>query len=285
MTSLTTLSARTPAADLMPYIERDGGVIVTDFFGAESLATVNRELDDKVRTHHAGTDNGADHLRRFHGHQTKRFTRLFEMSPTFRRVLDDEMVKAFADRFLLQDGGPYWLNAAQAIVRGPGETLQAWHRDNGNWPAFNQLQPQLPQATVSLMFALTDFTEENGATRVFPGSHLPENYGQQYPLENAVTVEMPAGSVFMYLGGTLHAGGANTTNDQWRRGIFLGFCLGYLVPSEASPLQYPLDMVREWSPRAQQLLGFRGYEPGHIKGGRLWNIDYEDSARFLGLDD
>ena len=284
MASLTTLSATTHMTDVIPFIERDGGVILQDFFDPTTLTAINQELDDKVTRHHAGTDNGADHLRRFHGKQTKRFTRLFELSPTFRQVLDDATVKAFADHFLLEQGGPYWLNSAQAIVRGPGEELQAWHRDNGNWPAFNQLQPQLPQATVSLMFALTDFTERTGATRVFPGSHLPENYGQRYPLENAVTVEMPAGSVFLYLGGTLHAGGANTTADEWRRGIFLGFCLGYLVPSEASALQYPLEMVRNWSPRAQQLLGFRGYEPGHIKGGRLWNVDYEDTTRFLGLE-
>ena len=285
MTTLTSVPFGSDVGDIIRHLERDGGVVVNDFFDTRELDAINRELDDAVSRHPAGARTGTRHLRKFHGQQTKRLTRLFDISPTFRRVLDDELVAAYADHFLLEAAGPYWLNSAQAIVRGPGEVEQFFHRDNGNWPVFGELQKQLPQATVSMMFALTEFTEKNGATRILPASHRPENYDKEPDPAAAIAVEMPAGSVVMYLGSTLHAGGANTTLDEWRRGIFLGFCLGWLVPSEASVLQYPLDLVREFSPRAQQLLGFKGYESGRWRGGRLWNIDYEDVALVLGLDE
>ena len=273
------------ASDVIAHVERDGAVVVDDFFDAAELAAINAEMDEAIAQHQPGARTGEQHRKKFHGRQTKRLTRLFGISPTFRRVLDDELIKAFADHFLLEPSGPYWLNSAQAIVRGPGEADQSLHRDNGNWPLFAELQKQLPQATVSFMFAMTEFSAQTGATRVVLRSHLPENYDLKPDLADAVPVDMSPGSVLMYLGSTLHAGGANVTADQWRRGIFLAFCLGWLVPSEVSILEYSLDMVREFSPRARQLLGFKGYEPGRRRGGRLWNIDYEDLGVVLGLDE
>ena len=275
----------TQANDIIAHVERDGGVVVNDFFDPAELAAINTEMDDAIAGHQAGAQTGEQHRKKFHGPHTKRLTRLFGISPTFRRVLDDELIKTFADHFLLEPSGPYWLNSAQAIVRGPGEADQSLHRDNGNWPLFAELQKQLPEATVSFMFAMTEFTAQTGATRVVPRSHLPEHYDREADISTAVPIEMTAGSVLMYLGSTLHGGGANETSDQWRRGIFLAFCLGWLVPSEVSVLEYPLEMVREFSPRARQLLGFKGYEPGRRRGGRLWNIDYEDLGVALGLDE
>ncbi len=282
MTALASLPFGTEPGDIIAQVECDGGVVVNDFFDATELAAINAEMDDAIAGHQPGARTGAGHRKKFHGTQTKRLTRLFGISPTFRRVLDDALIKAFADHFLLEPSGPYWLNSAQAMIRGPGEVDQSLHRDNGNWPLFAKLQNQLPEATVSFMFAMTPFTTQTGATRVVPRSHLPENYDREPDTNDGVTVEMAAGSVLMYLGSTLHAGGANVTSDQWRRGIFLAFCLGWLVPSEASVLEYPLETVREFSPRARQLLGFKGYEPGHRRGGRLWNIDYEDLGVVLG---
>jgi len=266
-------------------IERDGGAIVTDFFNVSEVKAINSEMNSAIDEHRPGARTGEEFRKEFHGKNTKRITRLFAISPTFRRVLDDPLLKAIADHFLLAPSGPYWLNSAQAIIRGPGEGVQTFHRDNGNWPVFAQLQQQLPQATVSFMFAMTPFTAATGATVVVPYSHLRENYERRFDLTKAIPVEMPAGSVFAYLGSTLHAGGANTTADQWRRGIFLAFCLGWLVPSEVSVLEYPLDMARGLSARGRQLLGFKGYEPGRGRGGKLWNIDYEDIGFKLGLDE
>ena len=285
MTDLMSVPFGTKASDAISYVERDGGVVVNDFFDAAALAAINAEMDEAIAHRQAGARTGEQFRKKFHGLQTKRFTRLFGISPTFRRVLDDTLIKAFADHFLLEPSGPYWLNSAQAIVRGPGEADQTLHRDNGNWPLFASLQTQLPEATISFMFAMTDFSTETGATRVVPGSHRAENYDCEVERAEIVSVEMSAGSVFVYLGSTLHGGGANETSDEWRRGIFLAFCLGWLVPSEVSVLEYPLEMVREFSPRARQLLGFKGYEPGRRRGGRLWNIDYEDLGVVLGLDE
>jgi ectoine hydroxylase-related dioxygenase (phytanoyl-CoA dioxygenase family) len=285
VTALASLPFGSKPSDIIAHVESDGGVIVSDFFDTGELTTINADMDDAIQRRQPGARTGGGHRKKFHGVHTKRLTRLFGISPTFRRVLDDALIKAVADHFLLEPSGPYWLNSAQAIVRGPGEANQALHRDNGNWPLFANLQKQLPEATVSFMFAMTEFNAQTGATRVVPRSHLPENYDREAHMADAVPVDMAAGSVLIYLGSTLHGGGANETPDQWRRGIFLAFCLGWLVPSEVSVLEYPLEMVRSFSPRARQLLGFKGYEPGRRRGGRLWNIDYEDLGVVLGFDE
>ncbi len=109
------------------------------------------------------------------------------------------------------------------------------------------------------MFALTDFTIENGATQVVPGSHkwLPEREARQ---EEILQAEMSAGSALMYLGATIHGGGANTTKDQHRRGMFLGYVVGWLRAEENAFLTVPIEKVREMPVRIQELLGYKAHQ-------------------------
>jgi len=122
-----------------------------------------------------------------------------------------------------------------------------------------------PQIICNTMWALTDFTEENGATRVVPGSHLadqPPDVGHHY---ETVAAEMPKGSVLVFVGSLWHGGGANRT-DERRVGIAMNYCAGFIRQQENQQLGLPRDLVRGFPRRLQELIGYSVYNGliGHI---------------------
>ena len=126
------------------------------------------------------------------------------------------------------------------------------------------------------MFALSDFTAENGATRVAPGSHLWSDYSRQATDDEITQAVMPAGSGMIYLGKTLHSAGANKTESEARFGMHLSYVLGWLTPEEAGCLGVTEDRAKTFTKQQQQLLGYRCYDASDLNGGRLWTVDYED---------
>jgi ectoine hydroxylase-related dioxygenase (phytanoyl-CoA dioxygenase family) len=154
------------------------------------------------------------------------------------------------------------VSSLSSINIGPGEAAQPLHADD-------QLIP-LPKPHVSIicnsMWALTDFTEANGATRLVPGSHRADRSPQPFG-EPAQTVaaEMPAGSVLVFDGSIWHGGGANRTGDR-RLGIAMNYCAGWLRQQENQQLGIPLEIARGFSPRLRKLVGYGLYKAliGHI---------------------
>jgi ectoine hydroxylase-related dioxygenase (phytanoyl-CoA dioxygenase family) len=154
------------------------------------------------------------------------------------------------------------VSSLSAIDIGPGEAAQPLHADD-------QLIP-LPKPHVSIicnsMWALTDFTAENGATRLVPGTHRadrsPQPFGEQV---ETVAAEMKAGSVLVFDGSIWHGGGANQSSG-WRLGLAMNYCAGWLRQQENQQLGIPLDIARAFSPRLRRLVGFGLYRGliGHI---------------------
>lgn len=253
--------------------DREGGLILEDFIAPDLLGRLQSEVAPLVTSKTPGsTTEGL--WTEFHGEQTKRITGLPAHSPAWVELLEDERYRAMGDRYLGE--GEYWLNTGQLICIGPGETPQLLHRDELNWPQAMREE----EITVTAIFALTDFTEENGATVLAPGSnHWP---GLLPPVEPEQTCRatMPAGSALLYSGKIIHGGGANTTPDQWRVGLHAGFCRGWLRAEENYALTIPLEKARTFPPSVQYLLGFRSYDPEF--GARLGLVDYDDAARLLG---
>ena len=130
------------------------------------------------------------------------------------------------------------------------------------------------------MIALVDFTEDNGATRLVPGSH-------RWPLDRSpqedelVPAVMRAGSAVVYLGSTWHAGGANVTTDTWRRGMHLSYVLGWLRTEENHFLATPPDVARTLSRRAQELLGYAAHDAVESGGGYLGALDLRDPVDLI----
>ena len=255
-TALTTVSRNAGMEEILAMIERDGGVIVEDMIDPETLRLLNAELDESVANTAPGSRTDDRLWKTFHGQSTVRFTRIATRSKTFVELLLHPTMLAWADNALLPSCGSYWLNTGQMMVIGPGEPAQALHRDNANWPFFSQFGPKAPEVTVSCMFALSDFTDEVGATRVIPGSHLWPDYNVDGHQSQTVGAVMKAGSGLMYSGRVIHGAGANRTGDQFRRGLHVSYVLGWLTPEEASPLGVPWEVVRNLPKKAHRLLGY-----------------------------
>jgi ectoine hydroxylase-related dioxygenase (phytanoyl-CoA dioxygenase family) len=195
----------------------------------------------------------------FEGVRTTRIYNLLARGAIYQQVPVHEHVLPIVEGVL--DRGCL-VSSLSSIAIGPGEAAQPLHADD-------QLIP-LPKPHVSIicnsMWALTDFTAENGATRVVPGSHRADRSPQPFgePVET-IAAEMPAGSVMVFDGSIWHGGGANRTNER-RLGLAMNYCSGWMRQQENQQLGIPLEIARTFSPRLRALAGFGLYRKliGHI---------------------
>lgn len=204
---------------------------------------------------------------RFEGARTVRTYNLLARGEIWQQVPVHPVVLGLVEHVI----GPECLVSSLASISiHPGETAQVLHADD---QAFALAKPHSPVVCNS-MWALTDFTEANGATRLIPGSHLREcspEYGRHY---DSIPAEMPRGSVLVWHGSLWHGGGANTTDGR-RYGIAMNYCAGWVRQQENQQLGLPLDTVRRFEPRLQQLCGFDTYR------GLIGHIDRQTPAERL----
>lgn len=195
----------------------------------------------------------------FEGRQTVRAYNLLAHGEVFHFLPVHEEILPIVDAALGQD---CLLSTIGSIAIGPGEVEQPIHSDDQVIP---MPRPHAP-LIINAMWALTDFTAGNGATRVVPGSHLasePPEYGREY---ETLPVEMGRGSVMIWNGSLWHAGGANCTDDR-RIGVSVNYCAGYLRQEENQQLGVPPEIVRSLPKRLQSLIGYDVYHGviGHIE--------------------
>lgn len=263
--------------DVLSELDSAGGVIVQDMLGAGVADRIKAELAADYDRWSPGSRSGLDVWETFHGRKTIRFTGLAARSQTFvDHGLLNPLLLAVCDSVLLKSAADYWLNTGQVMAVGPGEQAQYLHRDENNWPEAVADDREL---TISCMFALNDFTIENGATVVQPGSQklaAGVRRGDADTDDDFETAyaEMPAGSGMIYTGKVVHGAGTNST-DQWRYGMHVSFVVGWLRPEEASPLMVDRKRAAELPPRARDLLGWSSYHSAG--GGRTWLVDFEDA--------
>ena len=165
------------------------------------------------------------------------------------------------------------VSSLSSIAICGGETAQPIHADDQLMPL---AKPHVP-TVCNTMWAITDFTEANGATRVIPGSHLADhspNFGQEY---ESVPAEMPKGSVLVWHGSLWHGGGANST-DQRRVGVAMNYCAGWIRQQENQQLGIPRDIARRFPPRLRELVGYGIYS------GLIGHIDKRNPAELLDDD-
>ena len=198
----------------------------------------------------------------FYGARTKRFGRLLIRSAHAETLVRHPLVTGIVERVLSPWCDTVQLNLTQAIAVHPGALPQLPHRDQDMWRG----ETGEIEYLVNVMWPLTPYTRENGATLVWPESHGRRALDPAAPFSE-FPVEMPPGSALMFLGSTLHGAGANHT-DAVRRGCIVSYCLGWLKPYENQWLAYPPDVARSFPPELAALVGYRQHRPnlGNYEG-------------------
>jgi ectoine hydroxylase-related dioxygenase (phytanoyl-CoA dioxygenase family) len=251
----------TAASDEVAEAMLDQGAAIIEHLLPDDVCD---RLHDELAPWIAATPAGADE---FSGLATRRTGALLARSVASRDLIAHPLLLSTVDKVLWPSKTTFQLHLTQVITIGPGSPAQQLHRDQWCFDFFEF--PEDVQVEVGTMFALDDFTEANGATRVALGSHR-----EQVDLKNAaefatVPAEMPAGSIVLYTGRTVHGGGANTS-DQDRVGINVDYALGWLRQEENQYLSVPLDVARELPEDIQRLMGYRqgAYALGYIDDSR-----------------
>jgi ectoine hydroxylase-related dioxygenase (phytanoyl-CoA dioxygenase family) len=249
-----------PEASINAVVEAirlDGAVIVDHLVSDELLDQMTDELGASL----AETESGSDE---FNGLHTRRTGALIARSEAVRQLVQHPLILG-ATAEILSHSTNFQLHITQAIAIGPDSPAQAIHRDQWAWDFFPF--PDGYEVECSAIWALTDFTEANGATRVVPGSHLAGD-GKSYVEEDSVPAEMERGSVVFYTGSEYHGGGANRSNET-RIGVQCSYALGWLRQEENQYLSVPLDIAKTLP---VDLLRLMGYEKGSFTLGYIDNM-------------
>lgn len=232
-----------PIEDMVATMNRDGGFILRDLIAPADLAQLRTELDPYIFATQPGADD-------FSGSHTTRTGALIARSAAVRDLAINPLIQAIVAGFLGPWSERFQLHISQVIRLMPGQAAQTIHRDQWSWSrALHHLDAEL-----SVIAALTDFTEENGATVAVPGSGLWADDRLAQPEEICQAV-MPAGSAIVYSGRMLHGGGENRSSSD-RIGLQLSYALGWLRQEENQYLSCPPDVARTLPPEVTRLIGY-----------------------------
>jgi ectoine hydroxylase-related dioxygenase (phytanoyl-CoA dioxygenase family) len=276
--ALQRLPVSAPLDAFAQALKDDGGLIVEDFLAADVVARIREE----VAAARAAANPGLKHLNPmiqfFFGDKTRHVNGMAAQSRSFAtEVLIHPVFLGICDRVLLPACARYQLNLGHLIDRGPGAEAQLLHRDEDVWVHVPRPHPELQVAS---MIALEDFRVDNGATRLVPGSHRWPRERKPEPHEIADAV-MPAGSAVIYLGSTIHGGGANTTLSEWRPGLHISYTLGWLRTEENNYLAVPPEIARTLPRAAQEVLGYAVHDAIASAGGYLGMLGLRDPVDLL----
>lgn len=275
----------TPKEEVLKILKEDAGVIIKGMLTPDQVARFNADVQPQMDKIPAGSSKTNEGAQDFHGANTKRLTNLVTHSKTFREeIIDHDKVHQLAHAILSPWCDTYWMGTAQVIEIGPGNKAQPLHRDFENYMAFKEMGVKAPDVICNFLIALSPCTEENGATRIIPGSQNWPDYDDRGTPEMTVAAELEPGDALFFTGKIAHGGGANVTTDQYRRAVAFTFNLGWLVPEEAYPFVVDMELVRTLSPRVQQILGFRSFTADLYGLPGLWQVNYEEIADYIGLN-
>jgi ectoine hydroxylase-related dioxygenase (phytanoyl-CoA dioxygenase family) len=259
------MTTATSAEEVVAHVDAvaaDGYTIVEDAIEpdlVDALAADLVRLERDLGIEPAGN--------RFEGARTWRIYNLLVHGELYERIPVHPAVLPIVEGVL--DAGCL-VSSLSSIAIGPGEAAQPLHADDQLIP----LPRPHPPTVCNTMWALTDFTEDNGATRLVPGSHRRDRAPRPDETGGSIPAEMARGSVLVWHGSLWHGGGANATGSR-RVGIAMNYCAGWVRQQENQQLGIPADTVRRFSPRLRELVGYGVYR------GLIGHIDKRSPASLL----
>ncbi|MEC7414423.1 MAG: phytanoyl-CoA dioxygenase family protein [Pseudomonadota bacterium] len=242
--TLTTLTPEATVEEVVQLLRQDGALIIKDIISPQVVDQLTAEMQPYINATPTGRDE-------FTGHTTRRTGALAARSAACRDLIVNDLVLGSAKEYLKPFTRKIILHLTQTIDIGPGAAAQEIHRDRYAWGKYlpREIEPQF-----NTIWALTDFTAENGATQCVPGSQ-DWDWSQSHTAEQICQAEMTKGSVFIYSGSVLHAGGENRSSAH-RLGLNLTYCLGWLRQEENQYLSCPPEIAKNFDPALQDLLGY-----------------------------
>ena len=232
--------------DVVNSIDHQGYAVVEDFLAAAEVAAIREAFNSEVlitQMRAIGTSTGC----------TWRAHNLLAKTRATDAIVLDPRLRAIVSGVI---GKYHQINITTLFNTLPGETRQDLHQDDGLWPIPRPHPPFL----CNVLFAFDDFTKENGATHLVPGSHL--RTGQVDQSAESVQIQMKSGTALFWEGGLWHGGGANVTPDQERMGFFISHLVSYLRPSDLHLVSVPREAARQMPQRLQRLLGYYPFGNG-----------------------
>ena len=252
--SVTHLPAGATADEIHDVLLRDGALIIDDLADIDLIDRVLAEMTPYIEATPPGSDD-------FSGRNTRRTGALVARSPSSHELIQHPMILDVTGK-LLHRAQSYQLHLTQVISIGPDSPGQSIHRDQWAFDFFEF--PSDHHVQCNTIWALTDFTEENGATRLMPGSQdLPNSF--EHTVDETVPAEMSKGSCLLYTGKVYHGGGANRS-DETRIGLNITYDVGWLRQEENQYLSVPHDVAATLSDDLLRLIGYRigAYALGYI---------------------
>ena len=243
---------RPPTEDLVEVLEEDGAAVIHNMADHDLLDQIEHELRPYLEA------NRFDFKTEFNGQDTLRVASMLKVSRTAANLVAHPLVLEVAETILSPYCDNFRLNSSDAIEIYPGQTAQKLHRDEDD--LYPIIDPKA-EYQISAMWALTDFTRENGATQLVLNSHR-ENRSRPYTDDDVIQAVMPKGSMLFYQGSTIHGGGANV-GDTPRLGVISTYNLGWLRREENMYLTIPRDIAESYPEPVRRLLGYQ------VHGGTL----------------
>ena len=245
----TPLVPRLPATaaprEVVAALREFGCAIIENLVAPHVMDEIAQELAPYLDETQLGNDA-------FIGYSTRRTGSLIARSPAFRPLAEHPTVLAALDEILGDHASSYQLHLTQVIAIGTDEVAQPVHRDQWAFDFFDF--PGGFEVECHCMWAMTDFSADNGATRVIPGSnHWADKLRPSF--NDTIAAEMSKGSVMLYVGSLYHGGGPNTTQAV-RMGINVGYTLSWLRQEENQYLACPPELARELPVELAKLIGY-----------------------------
>ena len=246
------------ADEAVASIREHGYVIIDELVPQATMDRLEAELDPYLEKSRYATIPGFD------GPRTRRTGSLIARSSAARELVINALVLGVVEKFLTH-AQLVQLSLTEVIALSPGAQAQFIHRDEllfDAYPFDNSYE-----VYCNTLWAMTDYTEEMGATRIVPGSHKLGS-DRQFDLKDTVPAEMPRGSVLIYSGKLYHGGGGNKSN-RVRKALDLGYAVGWVRQEENQYLSCPLEIARTLPEDLLRLMGYAGAHGYGLIGDRL----------------
>ncbi len=241
--------ADAPVLEIVEALRQDGAVAVKELAPRSVVDDVASDL--RAQFDAEGTYAQCE----FNGFKTLRLSSILARSHASAELIGHDRLLEIIDPILLPNCTNYRIGSTTGVEILPGERAQVPHSDGDIYPArIAGLEWQ-----VSAMWALTEFTKENGATRVAIGSHKNLVDGR-FKADEMIQSPMPRGSVLIYLGSTVHGGGENRSSAP-RMGLVNTYSLGWLRQEVNQYLAVPRSVIEGHSEKIQRLLGYQTHGP------------------------